>query len=85
MVKTAFTSPRGVYEFTRMPFGVKNAPACFQALMQRVLADQRQWATAYMDDVVVYSRTWEDHLQHIGSVLEALKVAGLTANPTKYR
>ena len=38
--KTAFMSPRGVFEFTRMPFGVKNAPACFQELMQRVLAEQ---------------------------------------------
>ena len=83
--KTAFTSHRGVFEFTRMPFGVKNAPACFQALMQRVLADQREWATAYMDDVVVYSRTWEEHLTHIRCVLDSLKKAGLTANPTKCR
>ena len=83
--KTAFTSHRGVFEFTRMPFGVKNAPACFQELMQRVLAEQYQWSTAYMDDVVVYSRTWSEHLDHIASVLEALKGAGLTANPTKCR
>ena len=66
-----------------MPFGVKNAPACFQELMQRVLSDQRSWATAYMDDVVVFSECWEDHLVHIGKVLEALKSAGLTANPAK--
>ena len=66
-----------------MPFGVKNAPACFQELMQRVLAEQRQWSTAYMDDVVVFSKTWDDHLVHIASVLEALKEAGLTANPKK--
>ena len=83
--KTAFTSHRGVFEFTRMPFGVRNAPACFQELMQRVLKDQRAWATAYMDDVVVYSTTWKDHLTHIASVLEALKQAGLTANPDKCR
>ena len=55
--KTAFTSHWGVFEFTRMPFGVKNAPACFQELMQRVLAYQRAWAMAYMDDVVVFSTT----------------------------
>ena len=83
--KTAFTSHRGVFEFTRMPFGVKNAPVCFQELMQRVLAEQRQWSTAYMDDAVVYSKTWSEHLVHIASVLGALKVAGLTANPTKCR
>ena len=81
--KTAFTSHRGVYEFTRMPFGVKNAPAYFQELVNKVLAEQRQWATAYMDDVVVYSKTWEDHLNHIESVLKALQKAGLMANPAK--
>ena len=53
--------------------------------MQRVLAEQRAWATAYMDDVVVYSSTWEQHLEHIGSVLQALRKAGLTANPSKCR
>ena len=83
--KTAFTSHRGTYQFTRMPFGVKNAPACFQELMQRVLSDHRPYATAYMDDVVVFSTTWEDHLVHLGKVLQALGSAGLTANPAKCR
>ena len=83
--KTAFISHRGVFEFTRMPFGVRNAPACFQELMQQVLKEQRQWATAYMDDVVVYSNTWEEHLDHISRVLQALRQAGLTANPEKCR
>ena len=81
--KKAFTSHRGTYEFTRMPFGVKNAPAVFQSLMQRVLTDQGDWATAYMDDIVVFSLTWEDHLRHVESVLVALRQAGLTANPSK--
>ena len=85
MPKTAFTSHRGTFEFTRMPFGVKNAPACFQELMQRVLAEHRKYATAYMDDVVVYSTSWEDHLSHVNEVLQALNTAGLTANPTKCR
>ena len=55
--KTAFTCHRGAFQFTRMPFGVKNAPACFQSLMQRVLADHGDFATAYMDDVVIFSST----------------------------
>ena len=67
--KTAFTSHRGTFEFTRVPFGVKNAPACFQELMQRVLADHRQYATAYMDDVVIFSTSWEDHIHHVSEVL----------------
>ena len=83
IAKTAFTSHRGTYEFTRMPFGVKNAPACFQELMQWVLAEHRAFSTAYMDDVVVFSRTWEDHLKHVDEVLQALGRAGLTANPKK--
>ena len=68
-----------------MPFGVRNAPACFQELMQRVLREQRAWATAYIDDVVVYSTSWDDHLIHIASVLQVLKQAELTANPDKCR
>ena len=83
--RTAFTSHRGTYEFTRMPFGVKNAPAAFQSLMQRILTDQGEWATAYMDDIVVFSSTWQDHIKHIGNVLLALRQAGLTANPSKCR
>ena len=66
-----------------MPFGVKNAPACFQSLMQRVLADHGDFSMAYMDDVVIFSSTWEDHVAHISKVLETLGKAGLTVNPKK--
>ena len=83
--KTAFTCHRGTYHFTRMSFGVKNAPVCFQSLMQRVLADLTSYSTAYMDDVVIYSSTWEDHIAHIDSVLGTLGKAGLTVNPSKCR
>ena len=83
--KTAFTSHRGTFEFVRMPFGVKNAPACFQELMQRVLADHRQFSTAYMDDVVIFSASWEDQMHHIDLILQTLGTAGLTANPSKCR
>ena len=81
--KTAFTCHRGAYQFTRMPFGVKNAPACFQSLMQRVLADLGDFSAAYMDDVVIFSSTWEDHVAHIERVLQTLGEAGLTVNPKK--
>ena len=82
-IKTAFTCHRGVFHFTRMPFGVKNAPACFQTLMQRVLAEVTEFSTAYMDDVVIYSPTWEDHVVHVNQVLELIGKAGLTVNPRK--
>ena len=81
--KTAFTCHRGAFQFTRMPFGVKNAPACFQALMQRVLASVSEFATPYMDDVVIFSETWDDHVKHIQLVLESIGKAGLTVNPNK--
>ena len=57
MAKTAFTCHKGNFQFTRMPFGVKNAPACFQILMQRILGDITEFSTAYMDDVVIFSPT----------------------------
>ena len=72
MEKMAFICHRGVFHFTRMPFGVKNTPACFQSLMQRVLTDLGDFSTAYMDDVVIFSSTWEDHVAHIGRVLETI-------------
>ena len=83
--KTAFICHRGKFEFLRMPFGVKNAPAAFQELMQTILNPYKTFTTAYMDDIVVFSDSWENHLNHIDVVLTALGNAGLTANPRKCR
>jgi len=80
--KTAFVCHRGRYEFLRMPFGVKNAPACFQEVMQNLFMEEAH-CTPYMDDLVVFSESWEDHLAHIEGVLRKLESAGLTANPRK--
>ena len=66
---TAFRTPQGLYQFTVMPFGMQGASACFQRLMDRVLDGTDGFAAAYLDDVVVYSATWEQHLQHLGEVL----------------
>ena len=76
--KTAFTTPYGLFEFNVMPFGLHNAPATFQRLMNRVLQGCQEFAQAYIDDVVVYSRTWEEHLQHLYEVFSCLQRAGLT-------
>ena len=81
--KTCFVCHRGKFEFVRMPFGVRNAPAVFQALMTKILADCKSFASPYMDDVIIYSNSWEDHKVHIREVLSRLKKAGLTANPAK--
>ena len=61
-----------------MPFGLHNAPATFQRLMNRVLQGCQSFAQAYIDDIVVYSRTWEEHLQHLRKVFNCLLQAGLT-------
>jgi len=81
--KTAFICHRGKFEFSRMPFGVKNAPAAFQELMESVLRGEESHAKPYMDDIVIFSHTWVDHVRHIRSVLNKLSEAGLTANPKK--
>lgn len=82
--KTAFTCYRGLYEFVRMPFGLTNSPATFQRLMDLVLGDARDvFAMAYMDDVVVFSDTFEEHIKHLRITLERMRDAGLTMNPGK--
>ena len=81
--KTAFICHRGKFEFLRMPFGVKNAPAIFQELMQALFDDDKDFCTPYMDDIVVFGNSWEEHLDHIERVLTRLREAGLTANPDK--
>ena len=78
--KTAFSCHRGRFEFVRMPFGLKNAPATFQTLMTKVLDPCREFASPYMDDVMIYSTDWEIHVRQ---VLDCLRRAGLTANPRK--
>ncbi|KAI8498470.1 hypothetical protein Bbelb_236720 [Branchiostoma belcheri] len=83
--KSAFQTPYGHFEFTRMPFGMKNAPAVFQRMMDKVLRGAEKYARAVMDDIVVSSLTWEAHLQHLDDVFTRLANAHLTAKPTKCR
>ena len=81
--KTAFISPFGKYEFTRMPFGLKNAPAIFQRLMEVVLRDCYECSAPYIDDIIVFSKNGEEHIQHLRCVLEALRKFGLTIKEGK--
>ena len=81
--KTAFATPDGLYQYTVLPFGVHGAPATFQRMMDRVLRAHREYAAAYIDDIVIHSSTWDLHLHHLRAVLGALRAAGLTANPKK--
>ena len=81
--KTSFCTPWGKFRFTRMPFGLQNAPATFQRMMHDVLRGQEEHAASYIDDILVYSLNWEEHIAHIKAVLEALRQSGLTAKPAK--
>lgn len=72
--KTAFTTPYGLFQFNVMPFGLQGAPATFQRLMDRVLRGLESFTAGYLDNVVIFSETWEEHLQRVE---EALKRLGL--------
>ncbi|KAE8255065.1 hypothetical protein A4X13_0g3178 [Tilletia indica] len=83
---TGFVTFRGLRRYKRMPFGLKQAPSWFQRAMDRVLGVARwKFALAYLDDIVVYSLTFADHLAHVDVVLAALERAGLTVSPSKCR
>ena len=77
ILKTAFTSLFGKYEYVKVPFGLVQAPAYFQELMTGALKDL-PFAMAYLDDIIIYSSTPEEHLQHIKTVFEKLCHAKLS-------
>jgi len=82
--KTAFTCHLGLYEFTRLPFGLTNAPAIFQRAMTKVLSGLiGKTCMCYIDDIVIYSKTPEEHAKHLQQVLERLRQAGLQLKPSK--
>ena len=82
--KTAFTTPFGLYQFNVMPFGLCNAPDTFQSLMTRVLAGLH-WSVAlvYLDDIIVFSPTIEEHFDRLEKVFQALRQAKLKVKPRK--
>ena len=80
---TAFTTLFGLFQFKVMPFGLQGAPATFQRLMDHLINGMDSFAAAYLDDIVIYSSTWEEHLAHIRAVFESLREAGLTVKSQK--
>ena len=82
--KTAFTTYSGLFEFRKMPFGLVNAPATFQRLMEVVLAGlAREVCLVYLDDVLVMGKTLEEHNENLAKVLDRLRGAGLRLKPKK--
>ena len=82
--KRAFSTPYGHYEFDRMPFGLKNASATFQRLMDLVLIGlQGTELFVYLDDIVLYANSLEEHEEKFNKMMERLSTANLKLQPCK--
>ena len=82
--KTAFNTPLGHFEYLVMPFGLINAPAVFQALINYVLRDFiNRFVFVYLDDILVFSRSPEEHVSHVRQVLTRLLENKLFAKSEK--
>ena len=82
--KTAFHTPRGMYEMLVMPFGLCIPPATFQKVMDRIL-DKAPHCESYVDDILIFSPSFESHLEHLRDVFKRLDVAGLQLRRDKCR
>ncbi len=81
---TAFLTAYGLYQFKVMPFGLVNAPATFQRLMNDILRDYlRKFCLVYLDDIIIYSKSLKDHKQHVRKVLQAIRFTGLKLKSAK--
>ena len=63
--KAAFCTPFGLFEFNVMPFGLQGASGTFQRLMDGLIRGLSSFASAYLDDLIICSSTWEDHMRHL--------------------
>ncbi len=82
--KTAFNTPRGHFEYLVMPFGLSNSPAVFQALVNDVLRDMvDQFIYVYLDDILIFSSSLQEHVQHVRRVLQRLLENGIFVKAEK--
>ena len=79
---SAFVTPDGLYEYKVMPFGMKNSGATFQRLMYEVIFEL-EGCDVYIDDLIIYSATWEQHIMRISALFDRLTKAKLTVNLVK--
>ncbi len=81
---TAFRTHRGLFQYTRLPQGLRNSPATFQRVMEACLRGLNyKMCLIYMDDVIIFSRTFDEHLKHIQQVFDCLRRANLKLKPNK--
>uniref|UniRef100_A0A3B1K6C6 Gypsy retrotransposon integrase-like protein 1 n=1 Tax=Astyanax mexicanus TaxID=7994 RepID=A0A3B1K6C6_ASTMX len=82
--KTAFSTPMGLFEANRMPFGLQNSPSTFQRLMTCCFGDLNfESLLIYLDDIVIFSRTFDEHLERLQMVFDRLRKYGLKLKPQK--
>ena len=82
--KTAFASSQGLFEWNAMPFGLTSVPATYARLMDLVLAGLSwQCVNVYIDDLIIYSKSLGEHIQHLELVAQRLRAANLRAHPQK--
>lgn len=82
--KTAFRTKFGLFEYAVMPFGLTNAPAAFQRMINHVLREHLDdFVVCYLDDILIFSETEEEHMEHVHKVLKALQDANLLVEPEK--
>src|SRR4051812_20798192 len=82
--KTTLTCRKGTFRFNVMPFGLRNAPALFQRMMDEVLGDLRwKCCLVYIDDVIIFSTTFQQHIKDMNSVFKKLKEYNLSIKLSK--
>jgi hypothetical protein len=82
--KTSFKAKEGLFKWMVMPFGLTNAPATFMRLMDDILHPfTNSFVVVYLDDILIFIQTWEEHLHHIRQVLQTLQKHKLCANLEK--
>ena len=82
--KTAFATHKGLYEFLTMPFGLVNSGASFQRLMGHILRGlEYRFALIYIDDIIIFSKSVDEHLDHLEEVFRRLRDANVKLNPKK--
>ncbi|MCO5571737.1 hypothetical protein L7F22_025485 [Adiantum nelumboides] len=83
IVKTAFRTTFGLYEYLVMPFGLTNALATFNRMMERIFQPHRNFTGVFFDDVIIYSKTIEEHKEHLKVIFQALRDNKLYVNQKK--